>query len=95
MGKGNLIVTDDDFTRLAQNDKIYANLLEDKYQNYIDAVALVCANALPSGQTAENLQAFLQTAQQLKGQFRAVTEDIATYITAYVADIDAADKAFY
>lgn len=88
----NKLIIDDDYCKSVKD---YCNnqgeQLNGIIEEYISIMRHVRSNAIVSGEVAEELNAFLDYAQQLSGVFKNLSSSVSTQINGFVSKVDAAD----
>lgn len=90
-----IIVKYDEVEAVSKMIKEVGNDLERAFSVYISIMTKLCDEGFEEGETSENIRNFVDSISTLKGDISAITTAAANDCTAYMDDLDDADKFTY
>ena len=90
-----IIVSDEEYTKLAENYTKLADSLDNQLEDYITIMTKIIDDAIPEGDVHNNLGIYLTRVTALRGKAAEMIDLLKDDVNAYKIDIDKADGDLY
>lgn len=95
MAKNNMGIADEEFSSDARKLVNYASALDDDLRNYLNAVKLICDQAIQDQMIRSRLLSLCEQIESIRAPLNSIVSQASKDCKAFVKEIDKADQFLY